>query len=402
MPNCRTKWLVALAVIAGLSMMTSSVWAEGALTAGPLKLHGQLSATWENRSNIYLSENNKVSDNIYKVEPILGVRHDLSKTSWWSLEYQGTFAWYNSNTNNDWQSHLGHFDSRFGGQTGPYVQLKDIYQRTEDPFGSDNLYRLGEKTKRDLNTLRIAPGYQFGEKSRAEVFYENLFTKYDLERDKSQNQQENRYGATYYHKFWPKTSALVQYRYVTRKYQDQPSSVAEDFKRQDAFVGLAWDPSAKINGELKVGYSWQDYDNTFNAAGQEYDKKADLAAEIMLTYMASPKATFMLMAERAIKESTSPNSNYYIDTNATLGARYQIITNLMLMASGTLGKNQYNGLGGTESRSDDVYKFDLGAEYSFLKYLFVRGGYKYDKKKSNLTDLSYTDDIFYLTLGGRF
>ena len=401
--NKGKRWLLVLVCVLGLTAAAVPCWAEGALTAGPLKLHGQLMGTWQNRSNIFLTENNKTADNIYRLEPVLGVRHDLTSTSWWSLEYQGIFAWYNSNNSNDWQSHLGSFDSRFGGKTGPYVQLKNVYQKTEDPFGSENLYRLGEKTKRQMNNFRVAPGYQLGEKSQVEVFYENLFTKYDLDRDKSQNQRENRFGGTYYHKFWAKTSALVQYRYVTREYYDQPSSLAEDFKRQDAFVGLRWDATAKLRGEAKIGYSWQDYDNEFNPAGQKYDKKADVAAEVDLTYQATTKTTLMLGVERNIKESTYINSNYYIDTNASLGIRYQLFTNIMVLAKGTIGKNEYNNIGvGTTSRDDNVYKLDLGAEYSFLKYMFLRGGYTMDKKDSNLTGLSYTDDIFYVSLGGRF
>ena len=396
--------IVLMGVLASLVAicLATGAMAAGQISAGPLKLRGELIADWVHRSNIYLSENNTVSDNIYEIKPALALRHDLSPTSFYSLSYQGIFATYADNSENNWNSHTGVFDSNFGGAQGPYVALRDVYINTEDPFGSPELYRQGEKTKRQINIFRVAPGYRFGELARAEVFYENLFTKYDLDRDKTQNQNENRYGATYYHKVMAKTSVLAQYRYVTRKYPDQVANFAEDFKRNDFYVGLAWDATSKLNGELKVGYSSQDYDNTFNPQGNEFQKKDDFAAEANLTYQASPNLLLLLAGERAIKESTFINSNYYIDTNVTLGAKYQIVTNLQLFASGTLGKNKYNNLASTTARDDDVFKAEIGAEYSFLRYFFVHGGYRLDKKNSNLTNMSYTDDIFFAGVGGRF
>lgn len=396
------KGLIVLAALVAVVAMTSASWAAGQLSAGPLKIRGEVMASWNYESNIFKTETNETSDNIYKIEPILGLRHDLTSTSFYSLEYQGIFAWYADNKDNDWTSHLLHFDSRFGGKQGPYVQLKDIYINTEDPFGSQNLYREGQKTKRWMNMVRVAPGYQFGEKSRAEVFYENNYTKYDLARDAGQNQNENRLGGTYYHKFWPKTSALAQYRYVTRDYYDQPSTTAENFVRNDAFVGLAWDATAKLNGELKVGYSWQTYDNTLNPSGFAYEKKDGFTVEGDLVYQVSSSVSLNLRLLRAIQESTIATSNYYIDTSGTLGVRWMAMQNLSFLASGTIGTNDYNSLDGSPEREDKVYKAELGAEYSFLRYLFLRAGYRLDKKDSNITNSSFTDNIYYVGLGGRF
>lgn len=396
------KGFIVLVALMAVVALAGTSWAAGQLSAGPFKVRGEVMASWSNESNIFKTERNETSDNIYKIEPTLGLRHDLTATSYYALEYQGIFAWYADNKDNDWTSHLLNFNSFFGSKQGPYVKVSDVYINTEDPFGSENLYREGQKTKRWINQFKVAPGYQFGELARAEVFYENMYTKYDLTRDASQNQNENRFGATYYHKFWPKTSALVQYRYVTREYFDQPGSRAEDFHRNDIFLGLAWDASAKLSGELKAGYSFQDYDNTLNAAGQQFEKKDTWAVEGDLAYQLSPNVSLTLRLVRAIQESTVANSNYYIDTNATLGARWQVIKNVSLLASGTMGQNDYNSLDGSPSRDDKVYKAELGAEYNFLRYLFLRAGYRLDKKDSNVTNSSYTDNIYYVGLGGRF
>ena len=108
----------------------------------------------------------------------------------------------------------------------------------------------------------------------------------------------------------PLTSALFQYRYVTRKYPDQPGNDNEDFHRQDVFVGLSWDPSAKINGELKVGYSWQAYENNINKDGYQLEKKNTYAIETDITYLFSDKLHFLAALKRNIEESTVVGTNY--------------------------------------------------------------------------------------------
>lgn len=396
------RGITVAVALAAVMLMTTAVWAAGQLSAGPLKIRGQLTATWENESNIFKTERNETSDNIYKLEPVLGLRHDITSTTYYTFDYQGTFAWYSDNTNNNWTSHLLNLSANVGGKQGPYVKLGETYINTEDPFGSSDLYREGQKTKRWMNIFKVAPGYQFGELSRAEVFYENYYTKYDLTRDAGQNQNENRIGATYYHKFWPKTSALAQYRYVTRDYYDQPGSTAENFYRNDGFLGLAWDATAKINGELKLGYSSLKYENEFNPAGQRFQTKDDLAVEIDLSYQLSPVLSVNLIGLRTIREATTPNANYYVDTTGTLGFRWQAFSQLSFLASGSLGKNEYNSLDGSTARDDKVYKAELSAEYAFLKYLFAKAGYRLDKKDSNIENSSFTDNIYFVGLGGRF
>jgi hypothetical protein len=400
--NFRIFWiLLPMLALGALAAFPAPAGAEGMLTMGPLQLRAELATGWKHRSNIYLTEKNATSDNIFMVDPTIGVRHKLSETSYWSLNYIGSYAFYQDKTENDWKSHTFAFDSKFGGEVGPYVKLSNVYTQSSDPFGSENQYNLGVKTERELNNFTIAPGWAFSPLTRIEVAYTNLYTQYDKDKDKDQNQRENQYISTFYYGVLPLTSALLQYRYVTRKYPDQPGSTNEDFKRNDVFVGLSWDPSAKINGELKVGYSWQSYDNTANKDGFELEKKDTYAIETNVTYKFSEKLHFLVNLDRKIQESTVVGTNYYTDTQGTLGARWWPLEKLTVLLSGTYGKQEYNSLDGSSSRSDSIYKATAEAEYSFLQYLFVVARYNLDKKDSNKADASYTDHVYFLGVGGR-
>ena len=378
------------------------------LSRGPFKIKGGLEVGWLNRSNIYLSENNTVSDNILQFMPSLGVRHDFTSTSFWSLEYQGTYSYYQENDDNDWDSHYIPFDFFLGGKTGAFVELSNDFWRSSDPYGSEDLYRLGEKTARTQNTTYLAPGWIFSEKAKAKVYGRYIILEYDAAQDRFQNQREYDIGGIFYYKFWPKTSALFEYTFVNREYSDQPSGSSEDQYRHEFYVGVTWDATSKLQGEAKVGYGIMNYDNEYNTVGQKYEEKNTWLAAVNVTWQASPKLVVIGSLQRAIRQSTQGltgtefANNYYVDTYATLGARWTFIRNLTAFATVGAGINDYNSLDGKSAREDDVYKGQVGLEYAFLKYLYLQGYYLYDRRNSNTNNLSYTDNVFYLGLGGRF
>lgn len=378
------------------------------LSRGPLKLKGGLEVGWMNRSNIYLSENNTVSDNILQFMPSIGVLHNFTSTSHWSLSYNGTYAYYQENDQNDWNSHYLPFDFFLGGKTGPFIEVSNDFWRSSDPFGSADLYNLGIKTQRTQNDAYISPGWAFSEKTKAQVYARYIILEYDLDQDRFQNQREWDVGGIFYYKFWPKTSALFQYTYVNREYTDQPSAFSEDQNRHEFYVGLTWDATSKLQGEAKLGYGIMNYDNEFNIAGQKFEEKNTWLAEVSLSWQVTPKFSMIGSLQRAIRQSTQsatgtsfPN-NYYVDTYATVGARWTFIRNLTAFATVGAGLNDYNSLDGTEAREDKLYKGQVGLEYAFLKYLYVQGYYYYDYKTSNKANLGYTDNVFYLGVGGRF
>ena len=394
-------WLLACCLCAIFFGLPAVAQAEGQLTSGPFQFTGEIAVGWEHRSNIFLTEDNTTSDNILKVEPVLGVRHELSPTSNWSAQYVGEFAFYQDNTGSDWQSHTGILDGMFGGETGAYVHINNVFIYSSDPFGSENQYNVGQQTKRTHNYFTLAPGWRFSTLSRVELLYKNDLTQYDLDEDKDQNQRENQYGATFYYGVLPLTSAFVQYIYADRKYPDQPGSMNEDFKRQDFFIGVTWDPSSKIQGEVKVGYSTQDYENTYNKDGYKLEKKDDVAVEANVTYMLSEKLHLLFGAERKIYESTVLASNYYVDTHGSVGAYWWPTDKWQIYGNFQYGPQDYNSLDGTAARSDDVTKGTLEAEYTIFEYFFLVGRYYYENKKSNREGSSYTDHRTFLGVGGR-
>lgn len=370
--------------------------------ASPFTFSAEVAVGLEHRSNIYLTERDATSDKIWKVAPVAGVQHKISDTSYWSAQYIGDFAIYQDNDDNNWQSHIGSLAGRFGGVLGPYVEFDESYIRSSDPFGSDDLYNEGQKTYRTMNNFHLRGGWKLGQMTRGELRYANLLTEYDLAKDADQNQREQHFGGAVYYGLTARMAALVHYRFVTRAYPDQPEGNNEDFTRQDVFVGVSWDPTARINGEAKVGYSANDYDNTYNKDELKLETADTWVAEANLTYLLTPRLHLLLTVQRQIMESTAYGSNYFIDQSAALGARWWPLTSLTLFAEATFGSNDYNSLDGEPEREDDIFKFRAEAEYSFLEHFFAMVTYLHEDKDSNRADSGYTDDRVYVGIGGRF
>ncbi len=54
------------------------------------------------------------------------------------------------------------------------------------------------------------------------------------------------------------------------------------------------------------------------------------------------------------------------------------------------------------AREDKVAQVEVGLEYDFLKYLYLKGYYLYNYRDSNQALKGYTDNVYYVGLGGRF
>ena len=378
-------------------------WAQGQVTLGPLEINGELGVGMENRSNIYLTESSEVSDYILMVNPSFKVHHKLSPTSHWGFSYQGVLAYYQDKSQNDWYFHQPRLEVELGKDTGFYVRSHEQYTLTEDPLGSENQFRLGIKTKRSLNQFFLAPGWRFGRLTRVEMRYYNRFVDYDRQEDQYQSYNENQLGGAFYYQIMPLTAAVLEMRYAMREYGDQPSQGNQDFTRYDILVGLSWDPSARLTGEFKLGWSQQDYDQERDYLGLQHDGSGEFMLEAELSWRYSSSLRFLATLVRRLMEGAAPGYSTYLETAASLGLAWQASPNFKFNTALAYGQHAYDALASfVPGRDDDLLRFHMEGEYSFWKYMFVKGRFVYDQRDSSLDGAGYTDTRYYLGLGGRF
>ncbi|MEW6505916.1 MAG: outer membrane beta-barrel protein, partial [Chloroflexota bacterium] len=319
----RIGWMAVACICCML--MVGSVWAyQGKIKMGKVSVIPGVSLVEEYDDNIYLGNGDndttekKESDWITHIKPSLVFLYDMMNRGQISLGYLGDFAMYSSNGDNDWNSHTIAFKSDYKAPAGLLVGLNNTYINADDPYASENDYKLGEQTKRWSDDLNFKLGYQFVDKFRVIGYYNFYKQDYDLEQDYSQDYDNNEVGLGAEMKVMPQTWAFVRYFHGARDYTNHPAFIPRlsdetdaDFTYNRVNVGLGWDATAKLSGEFNVGYQWNSADNEFDPYGRAYEDKDTWVAQTKVTYLASPKTKIGGDLFRAVRYTGGDLSEFY-------------------------------------------------------------------------------------------
>ena len=408
--------LCAVAVVVlGLSCYALPVHAQGNIRIGKTKVTPKLAYKGEYNDNIYLKENNEKSDYINTVTPGIGFSFEGKRGNYLGVGYEVDYVRYRDYDDNDYETYKAMGGFGIKSPMGLYLKVNDRYTDTADLYGSAELYKEGEKTKRWWNTVEGSVGYEFSDRLIIEVQYKNYVEKYDLFTDRWQNKRDHVYGGTFYYKLLPKTSFLIEYRRTTRDYTEQAnatdndkgitSSTSEDYKLDDYLVGLHWDPTGKLNGELKLGYSDKTYDNERGWRNNyKYREKDTWIAEANLQFNASEKTKVRTKIMRSIKESTDLTSHYYTDTTIGLDLNQALRRRTYVDLGIDLNAARYNAYGTEKTREDNTITATIGLEYRIRPWLRASVGYGYKRRESSrgFEYREYTNHKWTVRLGAVF
>ena len=172
---------------------------EGKIRIGNISIISGLALQEEYDDNIYLGNGNdpttpKVSDWITHLRPSLIAKYDMMERGSLSLGYTGDFAYYSSNTSNNWASNGINFIGDYKAPVGLIVGISNSYVNSNDPYSSANQYRLGQTVQRWVDTLQTKVGYEFSDKYRILAFYNYSQVQYDQDINSAQNYYSNEVG----------------------------------------------------------------------------------------------------------------------------------------------------------------------------------------------------------------
>lgn len=409
----KTTRLVLGLVLAAAMLLPASASAAGNIRIGKITVLPKVAYTGEWNDNIYISEKDEKSDYINKATLGFGIMREVDEDNYAKLGYSLDVFKYSDYSDNDYEAHKIYAGLGYKAPSGLYAKLDERFLSTEDPYGGDNLYKEGvAKTKRWNNTLKGAVGYEFGDKFRLEASYRNFIEDYHQFADKWQNKIDHEPGVAAYYRIMPKTSALVEYRVQMREYTEQQSAgdnskgadsdTAQDFVYHKAFVGLHWDASAKITGDLKVGIGFKDYENDENWDGGDYDDATTWIAETRLNYQLFQRTRLNGRLLRQVKDSSSIDSTRYTNTVFGLGASQEFSEKLTGKVDLSYTYDDYDAYGSADERQDDVYAAKLGLDYDIREWLTAGVNYTYKQRESNIDDKDYTNNRVAFTIGAAF
>jgi polysaccharide biosynthesis protein VpsM len=395
------RHLIFLFVLLTFTMiLPSSLLAQGGkIHIGNLKIIPGITAQLMHDDNIYLKNGTneitqkKVSDWIHHIQPALLLNYTLPERGFVNLGYQGDWAFYRSEDNNNWKSNKfsGSLDYKAPG--GLILAINDMHSISEDPYGSPDQYAIGRITRRWDNDLKTKIGFFFTERLRSFLYYNYYKQDYKDDADASQNYYINEFGVGIEAKFLPKTWGFLRYYYGKQVYDSDlfASNLRADSKSHKASLGLTWDAAEKISGELNFGYQWKSYDNDLTTTpGMTRGSKNTWIAATSVSYKPLETTNVTLNVSRALRDTAADTGEFFEDTGFGLSLRQTLLRKFTLNIGGMYSTNDYN----TNDRKDKNYIFNAGVDYNIREWLTAGIGYSYKRKDSNAVENEYTDNQF--------
>ena len=397
--------LIMTSAMVFLACFPTQQTAYGArLQFGDLAVIPGITLVGEYDDNIYLGngDNNDAekeqSDYIAHIKPAVALDYKLPARGTLTAGYEGDFAYYDDNDENDWKRHQGTLNLNYLAPSGLILGADNRYVNTEDPYSSENEYRLGvAQVERWDYTLKTKLGWDFSDQFRILGYYNFYKQLYDDDVDFSQDYKSNEVGAGTELRLAPMTWGFIRYHYGERDYLSHPgqynvtdsNDADHDWHRVN--TGVTWDATAKLSGEVNFGYQWRTYDNDADPDGRGYDDKNTWIASTFVAFKASPVATLSSSVTRALRDEGADTNDYFTDTGVGLTLVYVFREKTTFSVGGSYARHDYNEPSNKE-REDDNYKAKLGVDYLIQDWISVGAGYQYWEKDSNYSAEGFEDN----------
>lgn len=386
-----------LIVAAVIALTGISVDAQpGKIQIGKLKVLPSLAVEEVYDDNIFLgngdNDTTELEDNdfITHLKPELMVGYDINGRGSISAGVSGDLAFYADYTDNDWQTFRAMLDADYETPVGLFMGLSNTYANAEDPSGGINEYNLGQITKRWNNDLRTHIGYNFGDQYKVTGFLNYYKQDYDDEEDFTQDWEDFEVGLGVSWRVMPKTWLFGRYHYGSRDFTSHRFGSTDDndadFDWSRVNVGLQWDATAKLDGEVNFGYQWIDHDNDTDLLGAEYDDPDAFIAATLVNYTLSPRTRIAMRLYRAVRYTGSLTRENYEDTGIGVNVMQRILNKLILKAEMGYSYMDYN----TNDRNDDNFNLGLGLDYEIQDWLVTGVMYSF-KTKDSSSDAVFDD-----------
>lgn len=374
--------------VAGLLVLSIYCTAFAEFKIGRFTICPEIGLAEIYRSNIYQTEWNQKSDFITSILPSVRGQYTFGGDHSLSLGYSGDGKYYaHYSENNYWNNTAwGNLSLRFPGGLDFNVDQSYInnwlersafiYEQRhyiEYLTGAKMAYRFADRWKAQLQYLRD----DYNMSSRQYSIYSYL---------------SNLYGGSIFYRLTARTSALIEYQYITKSYDE--SNVYDSTVNQ-VFMGLSLDPAGKLTGQFKFGYGWREFDE--DLAGRE-SKSNTWVADANLVQNFTKYTSLKLSGLRAFRDDGDYDNVPYYMTAAALTFQHLLTGKVGVAAMAGYERADYQEktpepiTGILKKRTDNVYSTGIGTFYNIQKYLKLRLDYIYINRDSNFEGYSFDEN----------
>jgi hypothetical protein len=356
---------------------------------GPVRFYPYLELGGIYRSNIFQTSGHKQSDWVNSINPGLRVELPLAGRHRLSAGYLGNYFIYSRFTDQSHYDHNANVDALFNFRGGLTLQFGNAFRSATEEASAD--------TDRQRPYIRNVPyllaTYRLSDRWKVQGAYTFDYLDFNKAVDRVNDYREHTAGFTVYYRFWPKTAALAQYIFTARDY---PYEQFSNNVSHSGLFGLTWDPTAKITGTVKVGFTIKDFEQRLG--GRDNTPSSWLMSAQTL-YRLNNYNTFSLTAQHSLQQDVDQAlNNVYRNTGIFFAWNYNWhFLNSTVYAAASYVNNDYlndsvePGTGELKRRQDNIFSVGGGISRPFSTWLRLRLDYQFVNKASNFATYSYNE-----------
>lgn len=342
--------------------------------------------------NIFASQANPVSDEIYKVKP------GLSLQSTWSVNQLNAWAdldseFYDHHSNQDQENYSLGTNGMLEASYATHFYGSTEFDHLTEEFGSTNLpttalqptkytdwaSELGVAQRFARLTFHLGGTYSILRFEDVPQIGGGVLPE-DL---RDRNVSTEYLDANY--EFSPGYSVFTRGTINQREYSNA-SFGPRDSNGYEADVGLRAEITRLITGEAWVGYLDQSYKGFSSNSGPTFG--------VTGIWSATPRLTVVSNIARTLEETDESGSSGYYATGGTLTANYLVSYTVTLHGGMAFTRNDYQGV----DRHENVYGPTAGIDYSLTPRLVLGLSYEYAHRDSTLAGTDYSQNQASLAL----
>ena len=383
------KNVLFVIVVAGLAALFLCSGAMAEMKIGNLRISPEIGVEEMYRSNIYQTQWDTKSDYITSIQPGFAGQYIFGGTHSVNFGYSGRWQNYAKYSDNNYWNHTayGNLSLRFPGGLDIGAEQRYINNWIEKSAFIDYMRHYIE------NITGGVAAYSFANRWKAQVQYTRDDYAMSSSQDRFNSFVSNLYGGSLFYRLTARTSALVEYQYITKNFDGYGAS---DSKVNQAFLGVKFDPSGKLRGEVKLGYGQKKFDSSIPGRSTKTDT---WVAYANLVQDFSKRTSLGLSASRSFQDDGNyANNAPYYQTLAALTFQHYFTHKIGGTAMVGYNRSEYQEetvepiTGIFRKRTDNAYSAGVGVFYNIQKYLKARLDYNYIKRDSNFEGYSFNEN----------
>ncbi len=370
-----------------LCLIVIFLWCTTAFSAqgvewGRFRLTPKLSVAEEYSDNVFLTEKDEEHDYITKISPELTVDFAFAPGSILSLSYEGDFRFYSEFDNFREDHHRGGLSWTGKTSKGSTFELGTKVQDSAfQPYSEEDRSKDFVKWDGFADTL-----LKLGAFTDLGLRYDRTSRRFDSSLDEIDEFDRDTVTLDILYKGFPLLPLLFEYSYYHQDNNDMDGP-STDMDTHTVFVGARWDPTARLSGTLKVGYTQTDFEEVSDFSG--------FATDIDLAYRFSNITTFKLSAYRRVVRSTwagRETGEYFISSGGSLSAAYRKEPVAIVLDLSYTNNDFQQEASWYEDREDNYFRAGVQGKYLMREWLSFSLGYQYSRNDSNFATVDYTEN----------